>query len=69
MLSLHVVPELRLSEDRVLGEDSHSVELGLGISLAGQTSSDHEKLSDLGKGSAKLLSSVPWIALTQRLLL
>lgn len=47
VLSLHVVPELRLSEDSVLSEDSHSVELGLWFSLAGQTSSDHEKLSDL----------------------
>lgn len=53
VLSLHVVPELRLSEDSVLSEDSHSVELGLWFSLAGQTSSDHEKLSDLWEGISK----------------
>jgi hypothetical protein len=33
VLSLHVVPELRLSKDGVLGEHSHSVEGGIRVLL------------------------------------
>ena len=47
VLSLHVVPELRLCEDTVLSEYSHSVQSGIWVLLTWEASSDHEKLSDL----------------------
>lgn len=47
VLSLHVVPELRLSEDGVLGENSHSVESRVRVLLTGETSADNEELSNL----------------------
>ena len=49
MLSLHVVPELALGEDCILGEDSHSVEGGISVLLGGEGSSYDEVLSDLHK--------------------
>ena len=47
VLSLHVVPELGLSKAGVLSENSHSVELGVGVLLRGETSANHEVLSYL----------------------
>lgn len=47
MLSLHVVPELRLGEDTVLGENTHSVESRVRVLLTWEASTDHEELSNL----------------------
>jgi hypothetical protein len=47
VLSLHVVPELRLSKDGVLGENSHSVESRVRILLTWETSANNEELSNL----------------------
>ena len=47
VLSLHVVPELRLGKHWVFGEDSHSVEFWVRALLRGQSSSDDKELSDL----------------------
>ena len=47
VLSLHVIPELRLSKDGVLAKHSHSVESGVRVLLRGETSADDEELSDL----------------------
>ena len=52
VLSLHVIPELRLSKASVLSENSHSVELGVGVLFRRKTSANHEVLSDL-KGSKR----------------
>ena len=47
MLSLHVVPELRLCEHWILSENSHSVELRVGVLISGESPADHVVLSDL----------------------
>ena len=47
VLSLHVVPELRLSKDGVLGENSHSVESRIRVLITWKTSADNEELSNL----------------------
>jgi hypothetical protein len=47
VLSLHVVPELRLSKDWVLGENSHSVESRIRVLITWKTSADNEELSNL----------------------
>ena len=50
VVELHEVPELGLGNDLVLGEDSHGVEILLGIlSLVSKSSSNNQKLSDLRK--------------------
>lgn len=50
VLSLHVVPELRLSENVVLGENSDSVQSGLGCLLGGKASAYYKELSNLRPG-------------------
>ena len=47
MLSLHVIPELGASENSVLLEHSHSVELGIGVLLSCKSSSHNKELSHL----------------------
>lgn len=47
VLSLHVVPELRLGKHWVLSKHSHSVESGVWVLLTCESSSDDEELSDL----------------------
>ena len=47
MLSLHVIPELRASDDSVFLEHSHSVELGIGVLLSCKSSSHNKELSHL----------------------
>ena len=47
MLSLHVVPELRPGEDGISLENTHSVELGIGVLLRSEGSSDDKELFQL----------------------
>ena len=47
MLSLHVIPELGASNNSVLLEHSHSVELGIGVLLSCKSSSHNKELSHL----------------------
>ena len=42
------VPEARLGNDGVLGEDPHPVELGSRLLLGGKVTADHHKLSEPG---------------------
>lgn len=49
VLSLQLIPELRLSENFILGEDSHSVQSGIGVLLRGVLSSHNPELSHLLK--------------------
>ena len=47
MLSLHVIPELRPGQDGVTSEYADSVQLGLWVLFAWQTSADNVELSHL----------------------
>ena len=47
VLTLHVVPVFGTSEHLVASEDSHSVKLGVGVFLTGESSADDKVLSDL----------------------
>jgi len=56
VLSLHVVPKLRFSEDGVLSKDSHSVESGVWNLLTGKASSDDKELSHLRKVKSSIVT-------------
>ena len=47
LLLPHVVPELRLGDNRVLGEDSEGQDSGVGLSLGGVPPAEDEVLPDL----------------------
>ena len=51
MLSLHVIPELGPGEDLITGEQAHSVNLWVWLSLTWKTSSDNIELSNLQRAT------------------
>ena len=54
MLSLHVIPELGPGKDLITGEQAHSVNLWVWLSLAWKTSSDNIELSNLQRAIVSL---------------
>ena len=49
LLLPHVVPELRLGDDRVLGEHSQGKDCGVGLRVGGVSPAEDEVLSDLSQ--------------------
>ena len=54
MLSLHVIPELGPGKDLITGEQAHSVNLWVWLSLTWKTSSDNIELSNLQRAIVSL---------------